>query len=161
MYIGIDVGKKGGISFLDGTGEIIDLLPLPDQYDLSRMIYDHTTYLKQTDMFAVMEDVKARPGQGVTSMFTFGKGMGIIEGILVALRVPYALVRPQKWQSVMLSGLSKKSFPNPKERSLRAARQLYPDQTFIQPGCSVPHDGVYESLLLARYARHVHKTQNM
>lgn len=37
------------------------------------------------------------PGQGVSSMFAFGKGFGIIIGILTANDIEINLVPPQKW----------------------------------------------------------------
>lgn len=46
----------------------------------------------------VIEDVGAAPGQGVTSMFTFGYGAGAVAGAAAALGHPIQLVRPQKWQ---------------------------------------------------------------
>jgi crossover junction endodeoxyribonuclease RuvC len=47
---------------------------------------------------AVVEQVGARPGQGVTSMFTFGRALGTVEGVIQAAGVPLFRVTPQVWQ---------------------------------------------------------------
>lgn len=46
----------------------------------------------------VVERVHAMPKQGVTSMFKFGMGTGIIHGVTGALRLPLALVTPTQWK---------------------------------------------------------------
>jgi len=45
----------------------------------------------------VIEKVGAMPGQGVTSMFNFGRSAGIIEGVVSALRMPSTYVTPATW----------------------------------------------------------------
>jgi crossover junction endodeoxyribonuclease RuvC len=47
---------------------------------------------------AVIEDVSAMKGQGVTSSFRFGRAAGAVEGGLSALKVPTTFVRPAIWK---------------------------------------------------------------
>ncbi len=47
---------------------------------------------------AYIELVGAMPGQGVSSMFNFGKAAGAIMGALAALEFPMSEVTPQKWK---------------------------------------------------------------
>jgi crossover junction endodeoxyribonuclease RuvC len=47
---------------------------------------------------AVIEDVAARPGQGVSSMFRFGRAAGALEGALAALKTPTTFVTPARWK---------------------------------------------------------------
>lgn len=47
---------------------------------------------------AFMEQVGARPGQGVSSMFTFGHAAGTVRGVLGALEIPVRMVTPQSWK---------------------------------------------------------------
>ena len=49
----------------------------------------------------MLEQVGAMPGQGVSSMFAFGRAVGVVEGALGALAVPYSRVPPQEWQRGM------------------------------------------------------------
>ena len=37
---------------------------------------------------AIIEKVGAMPGQGVSSMFQFGRSVGMVEGVLAALQIP-------------------------------------------------------------------------
>ena len=50
------------------------------------------------EVLAVIEQVSAMPGQGVTSMFNFGQSFGIIKGICSAMQLPLYFVRPAKWK---------------------------------------------------------------
>jgi hypothetical protein len=69
----------------------------------------------------VVENVHAMPKQGVSSMFKFGMGFGIIHGVAGALRLPLTLVTPTQWRSFhSLSSL------NPKEASRALAIRKWP-----------------------------------
>jgi len=46
----------------------------------------------------VLERVAARPGQGVSSMFSFGRSVGVIEGVVGALGWPIVRVTPATWK---------------------------------------------------------------
>ena len=52
----------------------------------------------KTKVIAVIEQVSAMPGQGVTSMFNFGQSFGILKGICSAMQLPMFFVRPAKWK---------------------------------------------------------------
>ena len=52
----------------------------------------------KTKVIAVIEQVSAMPGQGVTSMFNFGQSFGILKGICSAMQLPMYFVRPAKWK---------------------------------------------------------------
>jgi hypothetical protein len=66
-----------------------------------------------------LEQVDARPGQGVVSMFRFGQSLGGLYGLLVGLALPVSFVRPQQWQKHHSVG------PSPDAARQRAV-QLYP-----------------------------------
>ena len=53
---------------------------------------------KNEEIFVVVEQVNAMPGQGVTSMFNFGQTFGAIKGVCAALQLPIFFVRPSKWK---------------------------------------------------------------
>ena len=87
------------------------------------------------------------PGQGVTSMFSFGKSAGFIEGVLQALRIPYQLIPPQKWKKEF--GLN-----SSKQKSIDVCKKLFPNVSLRRTErCTTDHDGMAESLLMAEYAR--------
>ena len=94
-----------------------------------------------------IESVSAMPGQGVTSMFNFGKGFGWILGILDAYAVPYELVRPQKWKKEF-------SITSDKNTSIAVCKRLFPWVSLLPTErCRKDNDGMAEALLLAEYAR--------
>ena len=61
-------------------------------------IYLRTKNFSKKDIFVVVEQVSAMPGQGVTSMFNFGQSFGILKGICTAMQLPMYFVRPAKWK---------------------------------------------------------------
>ena len=90
-YIGIDPGQKGGIAVLGDTKYTV--YPYSDDW-----MKEIAEMFKNSQVFAVVEKVGAMPGQGVTSMFNFGKSFGYILGVLEANKIPYQLVPPQTWK---------------------------------------------------------------
>jgi crossover junction endodeoxyribonuclease RuvC len=51
---------------------------------------------------AFVEQVGAMPGQGVSSVFAFGKVFGLALGILAANFIPHTLVAPQRWKRALV-----------------------------------------------------------
>lgn len=97
--------------------------------------------------FCVVEHVGAMPGQGVSSCFSFGRNFGFILGLLTAFRIPYELVRPQKWKREF-------SCTSDKNTSIEVAQRLYPGVDLRRtPKCVKPHDGICEALLMACYGQ--------
>src|SRR3954453_19372725 len=50
---------------------------------------------------AFVEQVSAMPGQGVSSMFAFGKAYGIILGVIATRSIPVTLVQAAKWKRAL------------------------------------------------------------
>jgi crossover junction endodeoxyribonuclease RuvC len=115
--IGIDPGKSGGIAYsVDG---VFQAWPMPrTEHDIARLLND-MHFKGETHCF--IEKVHAMPGQGVTSMFTFGRGYGFLRGCLTALKVPFEEVPPKTWQKA-LGCLSKGDKHVPRGK----AQQLFP-----------------------------------
>ena len=93
-----------------------------------------------------LEHVGARPGQGVTSMFSFGENFGFIQGLLTAYSIPFELVRPQKWKKEF-------SVTADKNTSIEVCKRLFPGVNLIPQGCRKENDGMAEACLLALYAK--------
>ena len=88
--IGIDPGISGAISVFDWkTRSLLEVIDMPTlEVDSGKTKKRHinavslANYLEGfTDTHVVIEKVGAMPGQGVTSMFNFGRSAGIIEGV--------------------------------------------------------------------------------
>jgi len=93
---------------------------------------------------ASVEKPHAMPGQGVTSMFNFGKACGVVDGVLSAMMIPVSYVAPATWKRQM--GLS-----SDKGESRRRATHLYPQ--YADEWKRVKDDGRAEAVLLAHYLR--------
>lgn len=113
----------------------------------------YTPYAKPEERlgaFCVVEHVNAMPGQGVTSCFSFGQNFGFILGLLTAFRIPYELVRPQKWKKEF-------SCTSDKNTSIEVAQRLFPGVDLRRtPQCRKPHDGICEALLMAEWGKRHH-----
>jgi crossover junction endodeoxyribonuclease RuvC len=95
------------------------------------------------DAHVVIERVGAMPGQGVTSMFNFGYGAGVIEGICAALFIPYFHVLPQTWKRQMGIGADKTA-------CREMAQKLWPGAA--DRFKRVKDDGRADAALLGRWA---------
>jgi crossover junction endodeoxyribonuclease RuvC len=106
-----------------------------------------SSYTLNTEVFAVLEAVHSMPKQGVASSFSFGRGLGIWEGILSALAVPYVKVAPQTWKKVMMADAPHDN----KDASRIIASRLFPQMEgyFTR---KKDHNRA-EALLMAEYGR--------
>lgn len=104
----------------------------------------------------IIEKVGAMPGQGVTSMFSFGYGCGVIEGVVACLRVPYEFVTPQAWMKVVLAGMTKGEY----KASPLYCQRRFPNQNWMATARSKKmHDGMTDSACIAMYLLTKLKTQ--
>ena len=143
IYLGIDVGMKGGIGVIydDGT---YNAIPMPAT---TQQVYRFLSgYPGQT---VAIECVGSMPAQGVASTFKFGKGYGELLGICTALGMTILNPRPQQWKKSMLEGLDKSE----KDSSILRSEQLFPELNLVPKGCRKPSDGMAEAILLAAYAQ--------
>lgn len=140
--LGIDPGQKGGLVFLDDTGQILALAPmqtLENVADLIELMQPKRVYIEKSH---------AMPGQGVVSMFNYGDHFGQLKGVCVGLNIPYVLVPPRTWQKTMFEGTNPTE--QPKARALSAARRLFPGHSFIATErSSKPHSGLVDASLIA------------
>lgn len=142
IYIGIDPGKDGALAQIDHDGVASIVTWDPEGYAGAL----GGAWLQGGNCIVCLEHVGAMPGQGVTSMFSFGENFGFIKGLLVANELPYELVRPQKWKKEF--GISGKN------QSVEVCKRLFPSVSLRRTEkCRKDHDGMAEALLMAEYAR--------
>ena len=156
MKIGIDPGITGALALLDGE-EVLFVMDMPviekthgkGRQVNAAILADNIRHCQAVakaegqGLRVYVEQVGAMPGQGVTSMFTFGEGFGVIKGVLGALSVPYTLVRPQAWKK--RAGLQGK----PKDAARALVIQRYPEiagQLTRKKDC-----GRADAVLIARF----------
>lgn len=148
--IGIDPGLKGALALIE-DGKLVEVVDIEASDSRINAAYLAAVIQRWQPDFAVCESVTARPGQGVTSMFTFGHGLGTITAVLATLCVPYLLIRPQVWQSHFeIQSLSSAKAEHKREIADRA-EALFPGAPLYGPRGTLK-DGRSDALLLARYA---------
>lgn len=153
LYFGIDPGKSGAmavISDLASTAEkpYVRIVPF-DEEAYRGVLKFYVEHDYEHIGGAVVERVNAMPGQGVTSMFSFGTNYGYIQGLLAAYGIPYELVLPRVW---------KKAFgvTSDKNTSIEVAKRMFPTVSFKRTErCRKDDDGAAESALLAAYAKRI------
>lgn len=142
IWIGCDPGKSGAYAWIwDGNATAH---PWDDTYFIQDLRILKTT---GEPLMACVEKVGAMTGQGVVSMFNFGKSAGYIEGVLSALEIPYQLVSPPKW---------KKEFSligKDKQASIETCHKLFPELDLRRTErCRTDDHNLAEAVLMATYA---------
>lgn len=144
IYIGVDPGKKGGYAVIADDALCGIEVHVWDDDGFVALMKEMSKYR----CMACVERVGAMPGQGVNSMFTFGKAAGFIEGVLAALGIGVQLVPPGTW---------KKEFSligKDKAASIEVCKRLFPGVNLLpSEKCRKDSDGMAEALLLACYAQ--------
>jgi len=93
----------------------------------------------------VLERVSSRPGEGVSSVFAFGRAAGICEGVLAGLDLPFQMVVPQVWRRAMVGA----TLDDTKTSSRAAAAKLLPQHARLFK--RVKDDGRADAALMALY----------
>lgn len=150
LILGIDPGLSGAIAFLDTTTDALVIMDMPT-VEMTRngknkrevspaLIADMIAGKGVTQAF--MERVSAMPGQGVSSMFSFGRSTGVVEGVLAAYEIPTTLVTPQAWMKAM-------GVRAGKDGSRERAMQLFPQ--YADRFARKKDDGRSDAALIAKY----------
>jgi hypothetical protein len=151
-FIGIDPGLSGGIAIIHNDD--VKVYPMPmagkdlDLTALARILNcGWPTHMNMELIVAVVENVHAMPGQGVTSMFKFGFVTGAVHGVLATLGIPRYLVSPQLWKKKILAGTAKD-----KAAASDWCSRTYPNVSLLEtPRCHKPHSGISDALCMAHY----------
>jgi crossover junction endodeoxyribonuclease RuvC len=150
MIIGIDPGKSGALAALTDNGHLIEVFDMPvvgttiSGALLDEWIHNWVDPLAPTNVVAVIEDVHAMPKQGVSTMFAFGRALGLVEGVVQGNGIPLHYVSPARWKRDMRLGRDKGA-------SRQRAIELWPSSA---PAFRrVKDDGRAEAALIAEWWR--------
>jgi len=159
FVIGIDPGYGGAICVLSrNTKEIVSLIDMPihilkkekngktkieKELDVPTIASYLRKYANQTQ-YAFLERVHSMPGQGVAGMFNFGKGYGVLQGVLTTLDIRIIYFEPSVWKILM--GLS-----IDKGDSLKLAIKQFPKSADLFK--LKKHDGRAEAALMVWFGR--------
>lgn len=141
--LGIDPGAKGAVARLTLEGGHLEVALLDPELVAVR------DFLGEGSPCIFIEQVHAMPGQGVSSMFTFGMGYGRLQGFLMALGHKFHLCHPRAWQR----GLPLAETPKASVSKFCASR--WGLEKFIPPRGRVPHQGLMDAAAIAEYGRQV------
>jgi crossover junction endodeoxyribonuclease RuvC len=147
--VGIDPGQTGALAEIRSDGSIHVEAFSSECWWLS--VSEAIQFRARADAHFFLEHVASMPKQGIASTFKFGRNFGMLEGMLVAHRARFELVRPQVWQQGLHAGIEKSL--DPKARSLIAVQRLFPGVNLVAPRGRVPHAGAVDALLIAEYGR--------
>ena len=152
--IGVDPGLSGAVAVI--SPESLKIFDMPTMTverngkakrqvsasELAEMLYLYSG----RDCHVYCERVSAMAGQGVTSVFSFGRSFGMIEGILAAFKMPVTFVPPATWVKAVGRGQGK-------DASRARAMELFPsDQDQFK---RVKDDGRADAALIAYWgSRH-------
>lgn len=109
MIVGIDPGASGALAFFNPDAGTLDIIDMPTvevkrgakmKREISPQILA-AIVAGHKPTVAIVEKVGAMPGQGSSSMFQFGRGVGMVEGVLAALHIQTDYVTPQQWQKAV------------------------------------------------------------
>lgn len=154
VVAGIDPGLEGAVALLileEGQAERITLYGMPTRrlrpgrraYDLTALGQLARQLGAAPAALVALEDVTAWPGMGRVSAYRLGLGVGLWQGLLSAVQVPWERVRPQQWRRTVVDGAATK-----REVQLRAAARWPAVADQVRRS-----SGMADALWLAEYAR--------
>jgi crossover junction endodeoxyribonuclease RuvC len=119
--LGIDIGSQGAVALLTPAGDLLEVVDMPILRDgpkgrpnvSAALLADIIIKMKAATAF--VEFVGARPGEGPTGAFAFGRSRGVIEGVCAAAGLPVAFLTPAHWKRLV-------GIPPGKEGAKDAAR---------------------------------------
>lgn len=137
IIVGIDPGATGAIVSINNSHDLEWYrFKDTDGFSISCILLKEFIENIQRDTNIIyLEKVHSMPGEGVTSVFTFGRSVGVIEGMLKQESLKYHNVLPQDWQRELgLVGIAgKNTFKNAaakktfrKKAYLEYAKKLFP-----------------------------------
>ena len=141
MIAAIDPGLKGAIALLygDSTLYVYDM-PILDKEVNGAAVYALFTEFLPRHIYIEAQNSYL---MGRTSAFNFGQQMGVLKGVMAAMKIPYTGVTPATWKKYY--GLSRD-----KDASRSTAIRLFPDHA--EEFQLKKHDGRAEAALIALWA---------
>ena len=151
FIIGIDPGAAGAVAILE-AGKLAQVFDMPvvemtvggkaKKRVAPELLASELRLYNLADTVAVVEQVGAMPGQGVTSMFAFGQAYGLVLGVLAGLWIPTTTVTPATWKKALKLNTGK-------DGARAKAAQLWPARA--DQFKRVKDDGRAEAALLAHW----------
>ena len=145
---GIDPGYSGAIAIYWPKTKKLEMHDMPIMLNhAGKNIIDCHALIdilepETSDRYAIIERVGAMPGQGVSSVFRFGEGYGMLQASVAAQKTPVHFVTPAKW---------KKHFGLNRDKGVSRSKAMERFQNYAQLFSRVKDDGRAEAALIALY----------
>lgn len=153
--VGIDCGIRGAITFLSSSALHVYDMPTKDAGMATRAkkTVDGEALAALFGAFDIMacylEQPHSMPRDGAQAAFSFGENVGVVKGVLNAMRISYFPINPASWKAAM--GLS-----SDKAESVSRALKLFAHFPHASTIFIKSKDGRAESALLASLAMRQH-----
>lgn len=154
LILGVDPGFTGGLAIYDSSSKTLrDVIDMPlvaqpkngraiaNKIDVYALALWFGAYSEEVAL-AVIEDVGPRPEEGVSSVFKFGYGAGVVAGIVAATLTRIHLTPPATWKLLM-------QLSHDKKLSCTRAKELFPN--FAPSFARVKDNGRAEAALIAKF----------
>jgi hypothetical protein len=168
MYIGVDPGNDGGLSFIDDKGNAIEWQRMPEVKGIDRFFNDASRVAcsRGKNIVCLFEEHKGGKA-GVSSAAAHksaGRYLGMIQMICAVHQIKMVCVTPQEWKAYYgLINRTPKGQVKPSDKdkreaakaaSIKLCRVHFPGINLLATDrCKSDHDGIAESLLLATFGR--------
>lgn len=174
-YIGVDPGRGGGMVVLSQLGKVISYHRVPligKDIDTDEFASIFKKIIKDCEAYgatphACIEKVHAFPGASAGSTFKFGYCVGLIDGVINSLGIPFSKIQPKEWQKIVWqtdeierepdkiskTGRKIKGKVKTKIVSLKAFKRIFPDVDFRTPRMKNQPDGLVDAILIAEACR--------
>ena len=155
FIIAVDPGINGAIAILEKSGELVQVFEMPSVEVVvggkakrrvsPEMLAAELRLYNVSGTVAIIEQVGAMPGQGVSSMFAFGEAFGLVKGVLAGMTIPFQTITPGKWKKALNLNAGK-------DASRAKAAALFPEHA--SEFRRVKDDGKAEAALIAYWGLH-------
>tara|TARA_B110000977_G_scaffold24347_1_gene29635 strand:+ start:2553 stop:3053 length:501 start_codon:yes stop_codon:yes gene_type:complete len=145
IVYGIDPGLYGAIARFDLTEGFLEIHDMPIMEVNKKKVVSPqlvSDILRQQHAPVYIEKVGAMPGQGVTSMFSFGRSYGILLGCAAGLQMQTTVITPQMWMRAL-------NCQKGKDGNRQRACEIFP--AYAQMFARKKDDGRADASLLAYY----------
>jgi hypothetical protein len=162
IIVGVDNGISGGLCAISyWNGDVCSAISMPTKTVEGKTEVDLLAVLEWADPYrdnmiiCIEEPLKhARSSQAMRSMSI---SFGLLLGAFQARRATTVRIQVKEWQDAILGKRVSKGMT--KAVALQQAQKIWPDETWLASKKSrVPHDGMIDAALIARYYRDTHQT---
>lgn len=157
-FVGIDNGVSGGMAVIDERGILFDarLVPTKKIGDTKVIAVNELLMLSQCfwnkncdKVFFTLEQGQKQPLFGCKGNFANGYSMGLVEGMLITMGVPYGLANPKTWQEAVFKDM--RGYTKGKKNDTKSLAIEWCARRF--PSHKIEDHNIADAVCLAWYGR--------